>query len=99
MSVADTLRSLPSDRARAQYCIGRAEKLRDEYYELQAASVAYVRHSKSHQFDFLNDRARVLTGEKRWSESTKAKEILSDQKMFERWANMYNMSALSGVLT
>jgi hypothetical protein len=94
MGVLEDMALLRTDAEKAKYCQQRAEELRDLYYTKQRDSVDYVLTSKSLQFRDYDQKARVLIGQRRWSESYKAKSILSDQQMFERWANMFNMSVL-----
>jgi len=66
-----------------------AEISLNAFFDGRDAEIAYVLGSRSHQFDYLDDRGRRIVGRRRWIDSARAREISADQQFYEKLASLY----------
>ncbi len=77
------MRHMPGTNAdKHRYCLKMAEHYRDRYYQGRAESIEGLA------------RREADIADQRWSRSALAKELISNEQMYSRWAVHYGMAAL-----
>jgi hypothetical protein len=93
MHIGEMLDGLPNDEARAQYCKWKAEECRNRFFQGQQEMIDRIQNpttkSGKIRYELFSQEQRKRIAMMLWQSSTTAKEILSDEHMFSRWAGMY----------
>lgn len=93
MHLGDEINALPSNLARAQFCLRMAEKCRDEYFAGRDAEVDKMLNPATRtqkiRWGHYSRAALIEIGRQRWRSSAIAKQLASDEQMFSRWAGHY----------
>lgn len=85
-----------NDEARYELCLKWMEEQRNRYYQGLRETQEDILNSRSDHFKPYSREARMLIGERRWSESQLAKGIVGQEQMYGRWAAVYKGSSRAG---
>lgn len=76
-----------------QFCLAMAEQYRNKFWAGLAESEASIINPRTRsariRYRRYSIEARRLIGARLWTESFEAKEIISAEQMYSRWASMY----------
>lgn len=78
-----------TDDQRYRLCVLWAEQARDGYYQGLRESVADMMLSNDLRYKYVSIEVRRSIGERKWSISFKAQELIGLEQMYSRWASQY----------
>lgn len=78
-----------NDEQRYRLCVLWAEQARDGYYQGMRESVSDMMLSEDRRYRHCDVEVRRSIGERKWSTSLKAKELIGLEQMYVRWASQY----------
>jgi hypothetical protein len=88
------LDALPDDAARAAQCRTWHVNARNKFFQGQAETISDVLLSHEERYQDMGIQARTITAQRRWAGMTIAREFISEEEMFGRWAVIWSLAAM-----